>query len=85
MEPDPPAEVVRDVLTEQTAAYTELMSHPVYHPTLGMISGMAAAMLADIADRPPWLRIMQPPGKCYMVGDAVVHIKPECRCPRRRR
>lgn len=74
-----------DEFDREYTAYTALRDQRVYHPGLGMISGLAAAMLADIDDMPPWMRVRpSPPGRCYMVGDSVVHIKPECRCPRRR-
>lgn len=46
-------------------------------------SPLALTMLAETS-MPPWMRMSGRSGKCYMVGDSVVHVKPDCRCPRRK-
>lgn len=61
----------------------EPMDPIMHYAMLIGASPMALAMLSD-PDTPPWMRVSGMSGKCYMVGDAVVHVKPDCRCPRRK-
>lgn len=70
---------LRDEVEAAAAEYAALQQ-PVYWPGLGEISLLAAQMLSA-----PSLRIGSPAGKCYTVGESLVHVKPDCRCPKRRR
>lgn len=66
---------------DQAAAEYEALQAPVLVPGLGFVSGLAAQMLADFSS----LRMPGMTGKCYWLGESIVHVKPDCRCPRRRR
>ena len=71
---------LRGEVEAQMAEYEALMQ-PTYVPGLGVVSTLAAQMLAD-ADF-YFLRPRSP--RCYSLGAATVHVKPWCRCPKRRR
>jgi hypothetical protein len=75
---------IRDEVEREAAAF-ERLQRPVMVPGLGVVSALAAQMLANADEY--WFNrhAGAPAGRCYMLGDSVVHLKPGCRCTRRRR
>lgn len=68
---------LREEVEAQMAEYEALMQ-PAYIPGLGLVSGLAARMLAEFGFG------SSENSRCHRLGDAMVHVKPWCHCPKRR-
>lgn len=65
---------------EQEAVSFAALQEPVFWPGLGMVSTLAAQMLSNAA---PLFR-PGPDPRCDFRDGYTVHVKPWCRCRRRR-
>lgn len=69
---------IRDEVETQMAEYEALMQS-AYVPGLGLVSGLAAQMLAEFGFGSP------ENSRCHRFGEAMVHVKPWCHCAKRGR
>lgn len=68
---------LREEVEAQMAEYEALMQ-PAYVPGLGVVSTLTAQMLAEFGFGSP------ENSRCHRFGEAMVHVKPWCHCPKRR-
>lgn len=72
---------LRDEVEAARAEYEDLQQ-PTHVPGLGIVSGLAAQMLATYQ---PFREVPGPFSRCYSIGVATVHVRPWCTCPPGRR